>query len=74
MVSHNRCEHRSVDRARFAEERCSPDALNGGHGRAIWPRPAPTVVLVRDIPDAVLSYFFKWREAKALGPLDGALA
>jgi hypothetical protein len=34
----------------------------------------PTVVLVRNIPDAVLSYFFKWREAKALGPLDDYVA
>ena len=37
-------------------------------------RLAPTVVLVRNIPDAVLSYFFKWREAKALGALDDYVA
>jgi hypothetical protein len=34
----------------------------------------PVVVLVRRIPDSLMSYFFKWRQAKALGALDGYLA
>jgi hypothetical protein len=34
----------------------------------------PVVLLVRRIPDSLISYFFKWREAKALGPLDRYLA
>jgi hypothetical protein len=34
----------------------------------------PVVLLVRDIPDSLLSYFFKWREAKQLGALDAYLA
>ncbi|THD62014.1 sulfotransferase [Phenylobacterium sp.] len=34
----------------------------------------PVVLLVRRIPDSLLSYFFKWREAKALGPLSDYVA
>jgi hypothetical protein len=32
-------------------------------------RLAPVVLLVRNIPDSLLSYFFKWRETKGLGAL-----
>lgn len=42
-------------------------------GRGLLPM-APVVLLVRSIPDALLSYFCKWREAKALGTLDAYLA
>nr|MEA2797373.1 hypothetical protein [Phenylobacterium sp.] len=34
----------------------------------------PVVLLVRDIPDSLISYFFKWREDKQLGALDAYLA
>ena len=34
----------------------------------------PVVLLVRNIPDALTSYFFKWREAKALGALGDYVA
>jgi hypothetical protein len=34
----------------------------------------PVVLLVRHIPDSLLSYFFKWREAKQLGALDDYVA
>jgi hypothetical protein len=34
----------------------------------------PVVLLVRHIPDSLLSYFFKWRETKGLGRLDDYLA
>jgi hypothetical protein len=34
----------------------------------------PVVLLVRDIPDSLISYFFKWREIKQLGALDAYLA
>jgi hypothetical protein len=34
----------------------------------------PVVLLVRRIPDSLLSYFFKWQDAKALGPLDEYVA
>ena len=34
----------------------------------------PVVLLVRNIPDALTSYFFKWREAKALGGLSDYVA
>ncbi len=46
-------------------------ALLGAVGLVRLP---PVVLLVRHIPDSLLSYFFKWREAKRLGPLDGYLA
>jgi hypothetical protein len=34
----------------------------------------PVVLLVRRIPDSLISYFFKWREAKRLGALDAYVA
>jgi hypothetical protein len=37
-------------------------------------RMPPVVLLVRQIPDSLISYFFKWREAKALGELSDYLA
>ena len=37
-------------------------------------RLTPVVLLVRNIPDSLLSYFYKWREAKELGPLDQYVA
>src|SRR5579862_250704 len=37
-------------------------------------RIAPVVLLVRNIPDSLLSYFYKWRETKELGPLDQYVA
>ena len=39
-------------------------AVLARHGLVRLP---PMVVLVRNIPDAVTSYFFKWRETKSLG-------
>ena len=34
----------------------------------------PVVLLVRHIPDSLLSYFFKWRDAKQLGKLEDYVA
>ncbi len=46
-------------------------AVLGGLGVLRLP---PVVLLVRHIPDSLLSYFFKWREAKQLGELDDYVA
>ena len=46
-------------------------ALLGALGLARVP---PVVVLVRHIPDSLISYFYKWREAKRLGSLADYLA
>jgi hypothetical protein len=46
-----------------------PSRLVGLLGALGLVRIAPTVVLVRNIPDALTSYFYKWREAKALGDM-----
>jgi hypothetical protein len=46
-------------------------ALLGALGLVRLP---PVVLLVRAIPDSLISYFFKWREAKELGPLDRYLS
>jgi len=46
-------------------------ALMGAVGLVRLP---PVVLLVRRIPDSLISYFFKWREAKRLGALDRYLA
>jgi hypothetical protein len=51
-----------------------PSRLVALFGRLGWVRLPPVVLLVRRIPDSLLSYFFKWREAKALGPLGAYLA
>ena len=51
-----------------------PSRLIALLGAANLIRLPPVVVLVRSIPDSLLSYFFKWRDAKALGALDDYVA
>ncbi|MDB5447656.1 MAG: hypothetical protein JWQ97_2973 [Phenylobacterium sp.] len=51
-----------------------PSRLVGVLARLGLVRLPPIVLLVRNIPDAVLSYFFKWRETKGLGALEDYLA
>jgi hypothetical protein len=51
-----------------------PSRLVGLLGALGVARLPPVVLLVRNIPDALLSYFFKWRDAKALGGLDEYVA
>jgi hypothetical protein len=51
-----------------------PSRLIGLLGALRILRLPPTVVLVRHIPDSLLSYFFKWRETKPLGSLDSYVA
>lgn len=51
-----------------------PSRLVALLGAANLVRLPPVVVLVRRIPDSLLSYFFKWRETKALGQLGDYLA
>ncbi|MBS0334855.1 MAG: sulfotransferase domain-containing protein [Proteobacteria bacterium] len=48
-----------------------PSRLIAVLGAVRFIRLPPVVLLVRNIPDSLLSYFFKWREAKALGELEG---
>jgi hypothetical protein len=51
-----------------------PSRLIGLLGAMRVLRLPPVVLLVRHIPDSLLSYFFKWRDAKQLGELDSYVA
>ncbi|MBS0362992.1 MAG: sulfotransferase domain-containing protein [Proteobacteria bacterium] len=51
-----------------------PSRLIGLLGAARFIRLPPIVLLVRHIPDSLLSYFFKWRDEKDLGDLQGYLS
>lgn len=51
-----------------------PSRLVGLLGAARLIRMPPVVLLVRSIPDSLLSYFFKWRDAKQLGQLNDFLS
>src|SRR3954468_10981468 len=66
FIGHARHPRRFADAPRIGSSHHMPSRLVALGGALGLVRLAPTVVLVRNIPDAVLSYFFKWREAKAL--------
>ncbi|MFI4965406.1 MAG: sulfotransferase, partial [Caulobacterales bacterium] len=51
-----------------------PSRLIGVLGALGLARLPPVVLLVRRLPDSLISYFFKWREAKQLGGLDRYVA
>jgi len=51
-----------------------PSRLVAPPGRRGLVKLPPVVLLVRRIPDSLLSYFFKCGRPKALGPLDRYLA
>ncbi len=69
FIGHARHKRRYANAPRIGSCHHMPSrlvALLGAMGLMKLP---PVVVLVRNIPDALTSYFFKWREEKALGGL-----
>jgi hypothetical protein len=74
FIGHARHPRRFPSAPRIGSSHHMPSRLVAILGALRLVKLAPTVVLVRNIPDALLSYFFKWREAKALGALDDYVA
>lgn len=73
-IGHARHHRRFPQAPKIASSHHMPSrliALLGSFGLLRLP---PVVLLVRHIPDSLLSYFFKWRDAKQLGELDAYLA
>jgi hypothetical protein len=74
FIGNARHRRRFPQAPRIGSSHHMPSRLIALLGAANLIRLPPVVVLVRHIPDSLLSYFFKWRETKALGPLDSYLA
>jgi hypothetical protein len=73
-IGHAKHRRRFPEAPRIGSSHHMPSRLVALLGVLGLVRLPPVVLLVRRIPDSLLSYFFKWREAKALGPLDRYLA
>ncbi|MDB5426488.1 MAG: hypothetical protein JWR43_463 [Phenylobacterium sp.] len=73
-IGHARHRRRFPQAPRIGSSHHMPSRLVALLGALRIVRLTPVVVLVRDIPDSLISYFFKWREAKQLGPLDAYVA
>ena len=69
FIGHARHPRRIPEAPRIGSCHHMPSRLVALLARLGLVRLPPMVVLVRNIPDAVTSYFCKWREAKALGGL-----
>ena len=70
FIGHARHARRFPQAPKIGSSHHMPSRLVAALGAAGMVRLPPVVLLVRNIPDALLSYFFKWREDKALGALD----
>jgi len=73
-IGHARHRRRFPQAPRIGSSHHMPSRLVAILGALGLVRLPPVVLLVRRIPDSLLSYFFKWREPKALGPLDQYVA
>jgi hypothetical protein len=73
-IGHARHRRKFPQAPRIGSSHHMPSRLVALLGALRIVRLAPVVLLVRDIPDSLISYFFKWREAKQLGPLDAYVA
>jgi len=67
FIGHARHPRRFPHAPRIGSCHHMPSRLMAVLGAVGLVRIPPTVLLVRNIPDALTSYFFKWRDAKALG-------
>jgi hypothetical protein len=74
FIGHARHPRRFAQAPRIGSSHHLPSRLVAALGRLGLLRIPPVVVLVRNIPDALTSYFLKWREAKALGGLSDYVA
>jgi hypothetical protein len=73
-IGHARHRRRFPSAPRIGSSHHMPSRLIALLGAMRIVRLPPVVLLVRHIPDSLLSYFFKWREAKGLGALDDYVA
>jgi hypothetical protein len=69
FIAHARHRRRHPQAPVIGSSHHMPSRLVAALGRIGLYRLPPVVLLVRNIPDALTSYFCKWREAKALGGL-----
>lgn len=68
-IAHARHPRRFAQAPRIGSSHHMPSRLVAALGLLDLYRPPPVVLLVRNIPDAVTSYFCKWGAQKALGGL-----
>jgi Sulfotransferase family len=73
-IGHARHRRRFPQAPKIGSSHHMPSRLIAWLGARNLIRLPPIVLLVRRIPDSLLSYFFKWQDAKALGPLDEYVA
>jgi hypothetical protein len=73
-IGHARHRRRFPEAPRIGSSHHMPSRLVALLGALGCVRLPPVVLLVRHIPDSLISYFFKWREAKQLGALDRYLS
>jgi hypothetical protein len=74
FIGHARHKREFPEAPKIGSAHHMPSRLIGLLGALRILRLPPTVVLVRHIPDSLLSYFFKWRETKPLGSLASFVA
>ncbi len=73
-IGHARHPRKHPQAPRIGSAHHMPSRLIALMGALHMMRLPPVVLLVRDIPDSLISYFFKWREIKQLGTLDDYVA
>ncbi|WP_372781981.1 sulfotransferase domain-containing protein [Phenylobacterium sp.] len=73
-IGHARHPRKHPQAPRIGSAHHMPSRLIALLGALRLARLPPVVLLVRDIPDSLISYFFKWREIKQLGALDAYVA
>jgi hypothetical protein len=73
-IGHARHRRRFAQAPKIGSSHHMPSRLIALLGAMRILRLPPVVLLVRHIPDSLLSYFFKWRDAKQLGELDTYVA
>jgi hypothetical protein len=73
-IGHARHRRKYPQAPRIGSSHHMPSRLIGVLGALGLVRLPPVVLLVRRLPDSLISYFFKWRQIKQLGPLDSYVA
>jgi hypothetical protein len=74
FIGHARHDRKYPQAPRIGSSHHMPSRLVAVLGALGLVRLPPVVLLVRRLPDSLLSYFFKWREAKGLGALPDYVA
>jgi hypothetical protein len=73
-IGHARHERRHPQAPRIGSSHHMPSRLVAVLGAVGLVKLPPVVLLVRRLPDSLISYFFKWRTIKDLGSLDSYIA